>query len=362
MRKNIVRILLFLNVLLVCGVSFYFGIYLNEVHTEKIETKEIIKEVSIKENSLSPSVSKVYESVIMVQTYKGRSINSTGTGFIYKKDDKYGYIITNYHVIDSGSRYEAVFSNNKKSDMVLLGGDSYVDIAVLRVPVSYVEKVSIIGDESKMNLGDTVFTIGSPLGSKYMGTVTRGILSGLDRMVSLNEDTKNEWIMNVMQTDAAINPGNSGGPLLNVNGEVIGVNSLKLVQDEVEGMGFAIPITDVMGYVKCFEKGEKLVRPLLGISMIDADDSYYLYAANIDLDSKIENGVVVESVVKNTPAFKAGLKRKDVILKIGDVDITNKLFLKYYLYKYNIGDIVKITYFREGSIKTVNVLLDKIVE
>ena len=213
-----------------------------------------------------------------------------------------------------------------------------------------------------MEIGDTVFTIGAPLGSEYSGTVTKGIISGKDRMVSVNVDSQSgtsDYIMNVIQTDAAINPGNSGGPLVNINGEVIGINSLKLVEEEVEGIGFAIPIDDAMTYVEYLEKGEAIKRPMLGVSLIDKSETFGLYSYGIIIDRNSPDGVVVASVEENSPAARAGLQKGDIITKMDDNEVTSRAQLRYNIYKYSIGDKVKVTYYRNGEEKTVEVTLDQ---
>jgi serine protease Do len=211
-----------------------------------------------------------------------------------------------------------------------------------------------MGSSVNTKVGDTVFTIGSPMSETYAGTVTRGILSGKDRMVDV--DSSN--IMNVMQTDAAINPGNSGGPLCNVNGEVIGINSLKIVQSEVEGIGFAIPIEDALEYAKMIVTGEGIKRPYLGIHMTDVSGSYYELRRNgISIDSSITSGVVVVSVDKNSPCDKAGLEAGDVIIKIGNYDVTKSSELKFYLYKHKPGEEIEVKIIRGTSEKTMKVTL-----
>ena len=218
---------LFVGCISTIFVLDYFNLF------DKKEIQKTVSEVSITENNtLSTSINKIYDAVVVIQTYRNGKLNSSGTGFYYKKDDKKGYIITNYHVVEDGDSIKVTNTSDVESQATLLGSDEYLDIAVLSVDVSNVIKVAELGDSSKVNVGDTVFTVGSPLGIKYMGTVTKGILSGKNRQVTVKL-SNGSFIMDVLQTDAAINPGNSGGPLLNINGEVIGVTSLKLVQDEI---------------------------------------------------------------------------------------------------------------------------------
>ena len=229
---------------------------------------------------------------------------------------------------------------------------------MLEVDAKEIISVAEIGSSEETKLGDTVFAVGAPLDSAYSWTVTRGILSGKDRMVevSLSNNNSSDWIMKVMQTDAAINSGNSGGPLANSNGEVIGITSIKLVSSGVEGMGFAIPIEDA---VECADKimsGEETVRPLLGITMIDSNDIYSLYANGFNINNATK-GVIVASVQDGSAADKAGIKKGDIITKLDDDEITSIAMLRYSLYKHKVGDTINLTYTRNDKENNVKVTL-----
>lgn len=321
------------------------------------ETIKTVKEVNVTEtNNLSSSLEKIYNSVVVIETFNSNNkLVSSGTGFIYKKDSNNGYIITNQHVVDKASKIKITNMNNIEVEAKMLGSDDYMDIAVLSVDKSAVLQVASIGDNLKSNVGDTVFTVGSPLGIKYMGTVTKGIISGKNRQVTVKL-TNGNFVMDVMQTDAAINPGNSGSPLLNINGEVIGVTSLKLVQDEIEGMGFALPIETVMNSVGKLEKGTEIIKPVVGVQLVDLTNKSILRSYNIDTNS-IDEGAVVVKVEDNTPASKAKLKVGDVIIKINDDKIKDTAHFRYNLYKYEVNDIIKVTFIREGKENTVSVKL-----
>lgn len=312
-------------------------------------------------NSLAPSVEKVYDATVLVNTLGSNQQEiSTGTGFVYKTDDKYGYILTNNHVIKDGKTITVVMSNDEEVEAKVLGGDSYLDLAVLQIPREKVIMVANIGSSENMNLGDVVFTVGSPMGYEYRGSVTSGVLSGKDRMISVSvSSTNNDWVMRVLQIDASINPGNSGGPLLNVNGEVIGICSLKLVDDEIEGMGFAIPIEYAMSHVKTLEAGEKVEWPLLGIEMVNVTDSVTLYRYRIMLDENIKSGVVVLNAVDGSGAKEAGLKKGDVIIKFAGKEVKDFAYLRYELYQHSAGDVVEVTYLRDGKEKTTKIKLGK---
>ncbi len=312
------------------------------------------KNVTVTEtNTLKAAIDKVYDAVYVIESYQNGQQISTGTGFVYKKDDKNGYVITNYHVIEGADEIKVTTMDGNTVNAEVLGGDEYSDIAVLAVDVDVVTLVATIGDSSDLSLGDTLFTVGSPLGSEYKGTVTKGILSGNNRTVTTSNN-----VMDVLQTDAAINPGNSGGPLCNANGEVIGVNSLKLVEDEIEGMGFAIPIEIVMSSVDSLEKGEEIVRPMIGLEMLDVDNAYALYRYGIRLDNDAPTeGVVVMSVTDGGPAAVAGITKGDIITEIDGEAIANSSELRHNLYKHQVGDTIEVTVYRNGDRKEFKVEL-----
>ena len=193
-----------------------------------------IEEIS----DLKSAINNVYESTVYIEVSGSRGVISSGSGFIYKQEDDYGYILTNFHVIDGGTKFTVSFTDGEEVDASLVGGDEYYDIAVLKVDAKKVKKVSTIGNSSNLELGDSVFTVGAPLGKEYMGTITKGIVSGINRMISVELGT-GSYLMEVIQTDASINSGNSGGPICNIKGEVVGITSSKLMGDGIEGMGFA---------------------------------------------------------------------------------------------------------------------------
>lgn len=315
--------------------------------------------VIVEKTSLSESVSKTKDSVVVIEGFKAGQMTSTGTGFVYKTDDKYGYVMTNQHVIDETDKIVLVLSNDEEVEGILLGGDEYLDLAVIRMDKKYVISVAQIGDSSSSEVGDTVFTVGSPMGYDYRGTVTSGILSGKDRMVSVSiGDSKTEdYVMRVLQTDAAINPGNSGGPLLNINGEVIGINSMKLVEEEIEGMGFAIPIEYAISHIDSLEKGQSIKWPVLGISMVNISDSSSMYRNNYNIPSSIKTGVLVVGITESTGASNSDLKVGDVIIELNGEKVKNLAYLRYELYKYKPGETIEITYYRDGKERKAKVEL-----
>ena len=226
MKTNTLKTVLVSVVTFICGGLLMFGalwLFKDKIFTIKTSSNgacytACTNKVTINETGLSDSVDKIYEAVYLVNNYKNNKIQSSGTGFVYKVDNKNGYLLTNYHVINGNTSLKVVNTEGAVIDAKYVGGDEYLDIAVLTIPKDEVTKVAEIGTSKNTKLGDTVFTIGTPVDQEYQNTVTRGILSGKDRLVSATNDTTNEtYITRVLQTDAAMNPGNSGGPLCNGN-------------------------------------------------------------------------------------------------------------------------------------------------
>ncbi len=290
---------------------------------------------------------------------------SEGSGVIYKKSGDTAYIVTNNHVVEGQKELQVVLADGTKVTATLVGTDSYTDLAVLKISSSKVTTVATFGDSSALKVGEPAIAIGSPLGSEYANSVTEGIISSLNRQVTSTNDEGEAVNINAIQTDAAINPGNSGGPLINIEGQVVGINSSKIASSSssssgvsVEGMGFAIPSNDVVTIINQLEENGKITRPALGISMYDLSSiSSEQQEKILKVPSTVTQGVVILNVANGTPAEKAGLEKYDVITKIDGKDITSTTELRAALYAKSVGDTMKITFYRESKEKTVTVEL-----
>lgn len=315
--------------------------------------------VVVDESGISEAVEKVYDGVLMVRNYQKDEVASTGTGFVYKIEGDSAYVMTNQHVVDGAEKVTLITSKDEEIEGEVLGGDSYVDIAVIKIKKTDGLVALQLGNSENASLGDLVFTVGSPLGYEYRGSVSTGHLAGKDRLVSVSTDnsTSSDWVMKVLQTDAAINPGNSGGPLMNTNGEVIGVISMKLVQTEVEGMGFAIPIEYINSKIETLEKGESIEWPLLGVSMINVSDARNSFRYDFDIPNNLDYGVVVAGIEAGSGAESSDLKEGDIITKLNGEKVQDSAYLRYELYKYSAGDTIEITYMRDGKEHTTKVTL-----
>ena len=357
MKNNTLKtgIICFISALLGAGCLFggmyFFPTSFGKVITETVEKTVETRNVTVNDTGIAEAVDKIYDAVVVVKNYQKQELYSTGTGFVYEIDGNIAYILTNHHVIEGGNDIYVQFTDGTSVQSKLVGSDKYADIAVLSMEANDSVKIASIGSSENIRVGDTVFAVGAPLdASTYSGTVTRGIISGKNRMVSVSLSNKNvsDWVMSVLQTDAAINSGNSGGPLANANGEVIGITSLKLVNSGVEGMGFAIPIETAMEYAHKIMNGEKIERPYLGVKMLNMSDARQAYYPRLE-NLGVTNGVFISEVEKNSPSEKGGLKAADVIVKVDGEEVSTIAYLKYRLYQHEIGDEVTLTVYRDGS-------------
>lgn len=323
------------------------------------------KEVTVTDQGIAEAVDKLYDATVIVKVGSTKdSYEGHGSGFVYKTDGNYAYVLTNAHVVEDAKYVSVVNTDNKEVSGEIIGYDEYSDVGVVKVPISIVKSVATIGNSDDVRLGDTVFAIGTPLSINYAFTVTRGILSGKDRLTTMSSSnsygqTSDVWYLSLLQIDASINSGNSGGPLANSNGEVIGITNSKLsgstgTSANIENMGFAIPIEVAVNVAEQLMSDGKITRPVLGVTMTTIEQAAQ---QGIRLSDDITSGAVVVDVSADSCADKAGLKKGDVITKLGDNDIENYMYLKYYLYTYKVGDKVSITYIRDGKEHTTEVKL-----
>ena len=331
------------------------------------------------ETSTTQAVNKVKDAVVSVITYSSnrqsslfgtdetdtdpdsQQIASEGSGVIYKKNGNDAYLVTNTHVINGASKVDIRLADGTKVPGEIVGSDTFSDIAVVKISSEKVTTVAEFGDSSQLNVGETAIAIGSPLGSEYANTVTQGIISSLDRTVSLKSEDGQGISTKAIQTDTAINPGNSGGPLVNIQGQVIGITSSKIASNgktSVEGLGFAIPSNDAQNIIKQLETDGKVTRPALGIQMVNLANVGANDLRKLNIPSSLTSGVVVRSVQSNMPA-NGHLQKYDVITKVDDKEIASSTDLQHALYTHAIGDTIKVTYYRNGKEETTSIKLDK---
>lgn len=375
------------QLLLIILISFFSGVLgslivlqFNQKHVNGTQnTITTTQTYSKNENATTQAVDKVKDAVVSIITYSGNSqnrfngtedtdtdsnteqVNSEGSGVIYKKEGESAYLVTNTHVINGAKKVDIRLADGTKVPGEIVGSDTYSDIAVVKISSEKVSTVAEFGDSNQLSVGETAIAIGSPLGSEYANTVTQGIVSSLNRHVSLKSEDGQAISTNAIQTDTAINPGNSGGPLINIQGQVIGITSSKIASNggtSVEGLGFAIPTNDVKNIIKQLEKDGKVTRPALGIHMVNLTNLSTADIKKLKLPDKVTSGVAVRSVQKNMPA-NGHLQQYDVITKVDDTKISSTTELQNVLYSHSIGDEITVTYYRNGKEETTKIKLDK---
>ena len=335
------------------------------------------------------AISKAKDAVVSIVNYQSNSSNtlesilggnssksgndsgdlraaSSGSGVIYKKVGNTAYVVTNNHVVNGAKKLSVILSDGTNVNAEVVGTDVWTDLAVLKISGNNVTTTMDFADSDKIAVGETAFAIGSPLDVNLSNTVTKGIVSAVNRQIPMDVDGdgKNDWNQTVIQTDAAINPGNSGGALINSEGKLIGINESKIAKAtsnvSAEGIGFGIPSNEVKLITEQLEQSGRVIRPALGVQLVSVNtvDSDTVKS---QLNYEGKQGVVVRYVENGTPAAQAGLEKYDIITKLNGEEVKDVAAVRKYLFeKTKIGDTVKITYYRNGKEQTTNVVIQAI--
>lgn len=343
-----------------------------EAVEDKVEISNVQVDVT---TAITEAITEVDGSVVSVLNLQKNNFNSwasfygepstdeeyleagSGSGAVYKVSDDKAYIFTNNHVVEGSDVVEVLFQDGKRLEADVVGTDVWTDLAVLSISSEGVEKNIEFGNSDNLKVGEPVIAIGSPLGTEFASSATDGIISGIGRTVPVdtNGDKEYDWEMSAIQTNAAINPGNSGGPLINISGQVVGINSMKISSATVEGMGFAIPSNDAVEIINQLEEEGEIIRPHLGITMIDlAYISKEQKKEELNLDADLNKGVVVTRVINGSSAAKAGIQPRDVIVGFNGEEVTDSVSLRQLLYTSEVGEKVEIEYYRDGQPKVLN--------
>jgi serine protease Do len=353
------------------GLGAYYGVF--EPKTEKVVNSSDTKvaDTAVKDDSKATqafkSVSGAIVSVINLQGSQNSDelleTASEGSGVIYKSSGRDAYVVTNNHVVDGSKKIQILMQDGTKEPAELVGTDVETDLAVLKISNKAVKDVAKFANSDQLQPGETALAIGSPLGSEYATSVTEGIISAPKREIETQAPNGQRLgKTTVIQTDAAINPGNSGGALVNLAGQVVGINSMKLSTSQsgtaVEGMGFAIPANTVVKIIEALEKDGKVTRPSLGVSLYDLSNISSVDQADVlKLPTKVKTGVVVIKTSRDGAAEKAGLKEFDVITKLNDISVSDANDLRNALYKFDVNEKITVTYYRDGKEQTVQLQL-----
>jgi len=316
-------------------------------------------EIEITPNSIIEMIKNVEQTkssaVVGVSVFNGYGVQQAiGSGVIYKHVGDTYYLVTNNHVVEEGVSYEVRFEDGTTIGAVLRGVDTVVDLAVLYFITDDDYTVADFADSSLVTKGDIVLAVGNPSGYDFYGSVTMGIVSGLDRYFDVDNDGINDMFVNYIQHDASINAGNSGGALFNIYGDVIGINVIKLTSSEIEGMGFAIPSNLVSAICDDIEEfGYSLQKPYMGINFIDIWGSEAYFTTNgITLPEGITHGFYVIQVYSGGSLY-GYVQVGDIITQIADVEITTAEDFVYEFSKYIVGDVISIVVYRNDGYLTI---------
>lgn len=320
--------------------------------------REISDTVVSAAERVSPTVVSILGTRREGEKERGSSMG-LGSGVMFERAGDKVRIVTNNHVVDGFTKLDVVTITGEKREAVLVGSDQITDLAVLEIDGSGIKQVAEFGDSDALRAGETAIAVGNPLGLGYAPTVTKGIISWPKRTipVALGREGEFDWEMEVIQTDAAINQGNSGGALVNLSGKVVGINTLKVADMGVEGLGFAIPINQAKTVIQALITDQKIKRPYMGVVTQDL----HLFAGTEDLKipSDVKRGVIVLEVTG--PAKDAGLKSGDVIVELDGKPVDGTLALRKYIYGYKqVGDKLDVTFYRGAKKNTLKLKLEEL--
>lgn len=357
--------LIFLIIIVSASSIFIYSMYTDiDVYSTKESNNNVAVRLSQNESKqeekdITQVLENVTKSVVGISKIKnkGSSIflnNSAsdlglGTGMVVSEN---GYILTNWHV--AGNKYSNCYitlENGKSYNGSVVWADSDLDLAIVKINATGLQYLSL-GNSDNVKLGQTTYAIGNPIGVEFQRTVTSGIISGVNRTIKIEEENNESYMEDLLQTDATINPGNSGGPLININGEVIGINTVKI--NEAEGIGFAIPINIVKPIVESFVTNGNFEEAYLGIFAYDKNVIPYL-ESGIEFDS----GIYVAQINKDGPANTSNLNIGDIITKIDNIDINKMSELRKYIYSKKIGDEVNLSVLRNKKTYNIKIKLGK---
>ncbi len=319
---------------------------------------DVQQENKASNHSIARIIKKVSPSVVGISTVHmtrdsllddAELIEGIGSGVIVHST---GYILTNEHVVGGDpENIKVILENGDELEGRNLWSDPTLDLAIVKVDAVNLP-AAVLGNSQQLEVGDMAIAIGTPLGLQFKHTVTSGIISALNRTVKVPTERGQNYMEDLIQTDASINPGNSGGPLINANGEVVGINTIKVTS--AEGIGFAIPIEVAKPVIRHFIEEGEFVTPYIGIVGFDKEIARY-YKQEKD----IQEGVYVVDIDERGPAYKAGIRVDDIITRVGDIKVTKMLELRSAIYSYKVGDRVGIRFIRRGKEHVVEMVLGK---
>lgn len=368
-RKKVTTISIILIILWILGFYLYITyqkieIQYNSYTATKLKStiqEQTVEKVEEESKKIADILEEINEAVVGVSKLKntGKSIlsNSTeaelglGTGFVVTED---GYILSNEHV--TGSKYSKCYitlENGNTYDGTVVWSDTDLDLSITKIEAKNLKYVTL-GDSGNIRVGENVFAIGNPIGYEFRRTVTSGIISAKNRTIKIEEENKSSYMTDLIQTDATINPGNSGGPLIYPNGDVVGINTVKITS--AEGIGFAIPINIVKPIIESFRQTKEFQEATIGIYAYDKEVIPYLSQNKL---SNFENGIYVAQITKNSPASQTELKEGDIITQIDEIELNTMNDLRQYIYTKKPNDTVNLQITRGKIKKQISIVLGK---
>jgi serine protease Do len=342
------------------------GIPIDEKDHNNTTTEQVNVDIQSNITEIVANVAPAVVGVINIQAQGSLFVeesgeSGTGSGVIYKVEGDKAFIVTNHHVIQGADEVEIILSDESNVPAEIIGSDLFTDLAVISMDAQYAEKVMELGTSENVHVGEPAIAIGNPLGMHLSGSVTQGIISGKQRAIpqDFNGDGRADWQAEVIQTDAAINPGNSGGALLNLEGKLIGINSMKIAQSAVEGIGFAIPIDDAIPVMEELEQTGEVTRPFLGVEAYALTEVAEVeWERSLNLPKEVESGIYIRSVEPMSPAEQGGLQAYDVITELDGEQVSDIVDLRKHLYdKKVVGEDLEVTFYRDGEKQQTTVQL-----
>ncbi|MBK3718698.1 Serine protease HtrA-like protein [Staphylococcus arlettae] len=325
-------------------------------NTMKSANKAIHSVVTV-ENNTSDDASSVQN-----ETKEAGQENELGSGVVYKKVDDSIFIITNAHVVGDKEQQKITYGDDNETIGKVIGTDKWSDIAVVKAKIKKQSDIKAIkhGDSQKLVLGEPIIAVGNPLGVDFKGSISSGIISGLNRHVpvDIDKDDNYDVLMDAFQIDAPVNPGNSGGGIIDRDGKLVGINSLKISMDNVEGIAFAIPVNTALSTAQELEKKGEVKYPNTGVKIIDTAELNDDAKASLQLPEDIDNGVVIGEVQENSLAEKSGLQKNDVIVELDGKELEDKLRYRQIIFSHKDDlDTLPLKIYRDGKVKDIKLKL-----
>lgn len=355
------KLLMVLVALLIVWNIFLTIKVLEKESVEVVKEETVVQTVSTSfDTNITQVVEETINQVVNISNVVNQQAMSSGSGVVIEKEGDTLFIITNHHVIENAQDIIISFNNGQNQEASLVGSDAFSDLALLEIEVDFDLQPIQLGDSDLSQVGETVVAIGSPLGQEFAGSVTMGIISGKERLVEVDTDGNGigDWDMLLLQTDAAINPGNSGGALVNMNGELIGINTLKFADNRVEGMGFSVPVNEIKSVVDSFQEHGRIVRPFVGISSVSVDELNPITKQTYGILPEVNKGLLVMGVQANSPADQAMIRQYDLITHFDGIEIETFKDFRKLLYEKEPGDVIVLSIDRVGRKLDLEVTLD----